>query len=285
METIGRSAPEMLRDLGLMVVQGTTIVGTLVYERPAYVFDPRRIKHCTLGAFTLINGLATTSMYRCRVGRYGQIGESVILGPPEHPQDWFSNHPFAFTRPDELPSMYQLDDFSRLAPDGSERSHYAASVPSETVIGHEAYIGAGAFVKRGVTIGDGAVIGARSVVTKDIPPYAIAIGSPARVVRLRFPERIVQRLLELEWWRYDLAPYKKRVDFSKVEATLAYFEQVLADGRLRELRPDTYRVTPMNGNFQVEKLDAPLYGTWAQAGAATLDLAAASGWAAKGAQS
>jgi acetyltransferase-like isoleucine patch superfamily enzyme len=264
METLGRNAPDLLRDHGLVVVQGKTIVGSLIYERPAYVFDPRRIKHCTLGAFTLINGLATTSMYRCRVGRYGQIGESVILGPPEHPQDWFSNHPFAFTRPDELPNMYLLDDFRRLAPDGSEPAHYAGSVPSDTIIGHEAYIGAGAFVKRGVTIGDGAVIGARSVVTRDVPPYAIVIGSPARVVRLRFPENIVQRLLALEWWRYDLAPHKRRVDFSKVEATLDFFEQALAEGQLHELRPDTYHLTPVDGHFQIRKLETPLYGVRAE---------------------
>ncbi|WP_084191379.1 CatB-related O-acetyltransferase [Algiphilus aromaticivorans] len=251
----------LLKHYGLAVVEGRTIAGSLLYERPAYVFDPRRIKDCTVGAFTLVNGLVTTSMYRCRIGRYGQIGESVILGPPEHPQDWFSNHPFAFTRPNELPKMYQLEDFGRLAPDGSEQVHYAADAPRDTIIGHEAYIGAGAFVKRGVTIGDGAVVGARAVVTKDVPPYSIAIGSPARVIRLRFEEAIVERFLALEWWRYDLAPHKHRVDFSNVEATLEYFESAASEGRLETLAPDTYRVTPHEGSFRIEAMDAPLYGS------------------------
>lgn len=258
METGG---PAALKRHGLTVVAGQSIKGSLLYERPAFIFDPRRIKDCTVGAFTLVNGLLTTSMYRCRIGRYGQVGESVILGPPEHPQDWFSNHPFAFTRPDELPSMYEQEDFRRLAPDGSEAVHYASGVPSDTIIGHEAYIGAGAFVSRGVTIGDGAVVGARAVVTKDVPPYSIVTGSPARVRRLRFSENIVERMLALRWWRYDLAPHKHCVDFSRVEATLAYFEQAADDGRLSLLRPDTYRVIPLeDGRFHIESLDEPLFG-------------------------
>src|SRR5690606_19073307 len=115
-------------------------------------------------------------------GRYSQIGESSIIGPPEHPMDWFSSHPFTFTRPKYMPNMYQLPAFARLAPDEQDGPSYVDTVKNDTTIGHEAYIGVGSFIKRGITIGDGAVVGARSVVTRDIPPYAIALGSPARVV-------------------------------------------------------------------------------------------------------
>lgn len=251
-------ADELLKR-GLMVVTGKTIVGSLTYERPAWIFDPRRIKDCTVGAFTLINGLATTSLYRCVVGRYGQIGESVILGPPEHPQDWFSSHPFAFTRREELPNMYRLPDFERLAPDGTEAAHYTRTVPSQTFIGHEAYIGAGSFVKRGVRIGDGAVVGACSVVTRDVPDYAVAVGSPARILRLRFADNLVERYLKLQWWRYDLAPFKHQVDFSRVEATLAFFEEKLALGELAELRPDTYHLARNPDGFEITRLAEPLF--------------------------
>lgn len=249
-----------LAERGLVVVEGKTIVGSLRFERPAWAFDPRRIKDCNLGAFTLINGLATTSLYRCDIGRYGQIGEGVIMGPPEHPQDWFSNHPFAFTRPQELPNMYRLPDFARLAPDGTEPVHYTSTVVDVTHIGHEAYVGAGSFVKRGVRIGDGAVVGACSVVTRDVPDYAIAVGSPAKVVRLRFAEPLVERFLKLQWWRYDLAPFKHAVDFSRPEPTLAFFEEKLALGELVELRPATYEVRrEAGGGFQVSQLSEPLF--------------------------
>lgn len=251
--------PDELQKRGLIVVTGKTIVGTLRYERPAWVFDPRRIKDCTLGAFTLINGLATSSLYRCDIGRYGQIGEGVILGPPEHPQNWFSSHPFSFTRRDELPNMYRLPDFERLAPDGTEPVRYTTTVSSQTTIGHEAYVGAGSFVSRGVRIGNGAVVGACSVVTRDVPDYAIAVGSPARVIRLRFPEKLVERYLKLEWWRYDLAPFKHQVDFSNAEACVAFFEEKLALGQLAELRPDTYQLTRDAGGFELTRLPEPLF--------------------------
>lgn len=248
-----------LLDLGLLVVSGETISGSMTYERPAWVYDPRIIRDSYLGAFTLINGQVTTSIYRCRIGRYGQIGEGVVLGPPDHPTDWFSTHPFSFTRERYQPRMYQLPDFRELASDDSEDYSFAETLSLWTHIGHEAYVGAGSFVKRGIRIGDGAVIGAGSVVTRDIPPYAIAVGAPARVVRLRFRESVVERMLALRWWRFNLAPHKHKVNFSKAEATLDYFEQRCAEGTLEVLSPDTYRVTCGVGNFRAEKLAAPLY--------------------------
>ena len=63
----------------------------------------------------------------------------------------------------------------------------------------------------GVTIGDGAVIGARSVVTKDIPPYAIAVGSPAKVIKYRFDPSIVERLEKIKWWTWSEATIRKAV--------------------------------------------------------------------------
>lgn len=71
------------------------------------------------------------------------------------------------------------------------------------VIGHDVWIGAGSHVLSGVTIGTGAVIGAGSVVTRDVPPYAVAVGAPARVVRYRFDEAIINRLLQSRWWEWS----------------------------------------------------------------------------------
>jgi len=249
-----------LFERGLAAEDGNGITGKLLYERPAWP-QGHRLKDCSLGAFTFFNAAGITSAYRVHFGRYSQIGESSILGPPEHPQDYFSSHPFAFTRPQYMPTMYRFEDFARLAPENQPGPSYVDSVPSDTVIGHEAYIGAGSFVKRGVTIGDGATIGARSVVTRDIPAYAIAVGSPARVVRLRFPDAIVERFLKLQWWRYDLAPYKKQVDFTQVEATLAFFEQLVADNQLPLLHPDTYCVTRQRSGLTIEKLPEPLFSS------------------------
>lgn len=250
--------PEALRDHGLALARAHGIHGELRFERPAWPFG-HRLKNCTLGAFTFFNAAGTTSAYRVHFGRYAQIGEGSVIGPPEHPQDWFSNHPFAFTRPSQTPSMYALPDFARLAPEETPGPSYVDGVPSETWIGHEAYVGVGCFVSRGVRIGAGAVIGARSVVTRDIPPYAIAVGSPAKVRRLRFPEKWVERFLALEWWRYDLAPFKSQVDFSQVQATLDFFEARKAEGALQPLVPATWRLRAHAQGLEVEALPQPLY--------------------------
>lgn len=248
---------QALAAYGLALQEPSLLKGSLSFERPAWVFA-HRVKASSIGAFSYLNASGTSSVYRARLGRYVQIAESCIIGPPEHPMDWFSNHPFAFTRPDHMPAMYALEDFARLAPDADSGPAWAEG-ESETRLGHEAYVGAGSLVKRGVTIGDGAVIGARSVVTRDIPPYTVAVGSPARVVRDRFAAPLVERLLALQWWRYDLAPWKKQVDFSQVEATLEFFEERVANKELALLQPATYRVSAATEGYALETLEQPLY--------------------------
>lgn len=248
------ASPE-LDEQGLVLAPGPGVQGWLDFEAPVYPFG-HRLKNCTMGAFTFFNAAGQTSAYRVRFGRYSQIGEGSVLGPPEHPQDWFSNHPFAFTRPSLMPSIYRTPQFRRLGPEEDEGPSYVDDVVNDTWIGHEAYVGVGSYVRRGVRIGDGAVIGARSVVTRDVPPYAIAVGNPARVIRLRFAEKLVERLLALAWWRYDLAPYKAHVDYRQMENTLAFFEDELATGRLLPLQPACYRYAPA---ASLQPLASPLF--------------------------
>jgi len=261
------TTPENLEANGLMLgappgaLRDTTngIDGTLDFERPAYPFG-HRLKNCSIGAFCYFNAAGHTSAYRVRFGRYAQIGESSIIAPPEHLQTGFSNHPFAFTRPSLMPNMYRLPDFAALAPEDSDAPSYVDTVNNETVVGHEVYLGAGSFVRRGVTIGDGALIGARSVVTRDIPPYAVAVGSPARIVRLRFAEHLVERLLALQWWRYDLARFKHTLDFTRMEPTLEALEQLLTEGQLPLLKPDSFRLTrAAGGELSLRALPKPLF--------------------------
>jgi len=253
-----KGASESLQEYGLIVREPAGLAGTLRFERPGWVFG-HRLKNCTIGAFTFFNSAGKTSVYRTQLGRYSQIGESSVIGPPEHPMDWFSSHPFAFTRPEEVPEMYRLDDFARLAPKSSSSPSWASQQVNRTVIGHEAYIGAGTFIKRGVTIGDGAVVGAGSVVTRDVPPFSMAVGSPAKVIRQRFSDPIVERLMALQWWNYDLAPWRDRLDFSQVEATLECLEDALACGTLHPLVPDSFALSVQPGGFDLQPLDQPLF--------------------------
>lgn len=75
---------------------------------------------------------------------------------------------------------------------------------SDTVIGNDVWIGYDALIMPGITIGDGAIVGSRAVVTRDVPPYAIVAGNPARVIRQRFDPHTVAQLLEIQWWHWPI---------------------------------------------------------------------------------
>ncbi|QGZ32173.1 antibiotic acetyltransferase [Stutzerimonas stutzeri] len=124
------------------------------------------------------------------VGRFCSIGNGVMIGLERytHPADWLSSNPF----------MYSADS----------AEHYTPNSTS-AVIGHDVWIGLDAIVMDGVRIGTGAIIATRSVVTKDVPPYAIVAGTPAKIIGYRFDEALRERLLESRWW--DLAPEKLKL--------------------------------------------------------------------------
>lgn len=82
----------------------------------------------------------------------------------------------------------------------------------DIVIGNDVWIGYEAIIMQGVKIGDGAVIGARSVVTRDVEPFSIVAGSPARKIRYRFGEETISRLLKLEWWNWPEESIRKHID-------------------------------------------------------------------------
>lgn len=104
--------------------------------------------------------------------------------------------------PIHLPSIYPFRSnlFAKGKKPGKTSPNLDVVTKGPVEIGHDVWIGTNAIVLSGVSIGTGAVIGAGAVVTKAIPPYAIAVGNPARVVRYRFEPEIIERLLHSEWW-------------------------------------------------------------------------------------
>ena len=102
------------------------------------------------------------------------------------------------------PSTYPFTMFGGAWTANTLDTYLAIPQPGDTVVGNDVWIGREATILPGVTIGDGAVIGAHSVVTKDVRPYEIVAGNPARHIRLRFAESDIARLLAVRWWDWPI---------------------------------------------------------------------------------
>ncbi|WP_147078441.1 CatB-related O-acetyltransferase [Methylobacterium haplocladii] len=123
---------------------------------------------------------------RLTIGRYCSIADKVeILLGGDHRLDWVSTYPFAA--------------MAGLWPDADAPADYHAS-RGDVTIGNDVWLGSGCMILSGVTVGDGAVVAARAVVTRDVPPYAVVAGNPAKIVRRRFDEETVARLIATAWW-------------------------------------------------------------------------------------
>ena len=129
------------------------------------------------------------------IGKYCSISWDVTVGATKHPITHPSTHAFWYR------SQFGLFG------DG-----YGPDKPI-TIIENDVWIGCNSVVLPGVVIGNGAIVGASSVVTKDVAPYSIVAGSPARLVRMRFSDELISRLLDLRWWDWDDVEMKSHFEF------------------------------------------------------------------------
>ncbi len=126
------------------------------------------------------------------IGRFCSIAANVRINALEHPMERLTMHKISY-RPNEYFRFQGIDSAFR-----------ARRQAKRVSIGHDVWIGHGAVIMPAIKIGHGAVVGANAVVTKDVAPYMIVAGNPARVIRPRFPEEIAARLLQLTWWDWPL---------------------------------------------------------------------------------
>lgn len=154
-----------------------------------------------VGAFTEFG--KGVEIQSARILRYCEIGPGCMLGARGHPTDWMSVNGFQY-RPSAWgwhPAAAEAETIDSEQP--GRRSFRGIRGETEAVIGNDVWLGANVVVLMGVTIGDGSIVAANAVVTKDIPPYSIAGGLPARVIRPRFDDDLAADLAAVRWWRYS----------------------------------------------------------------------------------
>lgn len=163
----------------------STLEGCNVINRGCFISD----SEMRFATYTGMNCIIKNTI----IGRFCDLSWNLSLGGANH----------HYTRAMKY-SVYHLNQVL----DGN--SPIIAKSDPPTVIGNDVWIGNGAIVLRGVNVGDGAVIGAGAVVTRDVEPYTIVVGAPARPLKKRFSDEIIAELLQLQWWNWTLDEIRQK---------------------------------------------------------------------------
>lgn len=190
------------------------------------VGDMSKIDNCVLDSYNKIEkynhlyycklkensytGAHTIIMY-ADIGKYCSISWGCSIGGAEHDYQRISSHAFYYNPYfdiNEAPPTY--DRFEK-----------------DCIIENDVWIGCNSTILRGVTIGNGAVIAANSLVNKDVPPYAIVAGSPAKIIKYRFNNNLIEKLLELEWWNLPKSIIKENFDLFDKKLNIKVLDELI----------------------------------------------------------
>ena len=194
---------DILKEISIEPFSGMEIqnfkAGNSIYAREgdtieAFTRHPSKLLQ-TMGAFSYSNGNIWTIL-NAKFGRYCSIASQVHILEGKHPVDAVSTSPYHYSvyyGKSSIPEEYVY-----------KRKTVFNHSYGRTLVGNDVWIGSHTTIRAGIKIGDGAVIAGGSNVTKDVPPFAIVGGNPAKIIRYRFSDEICSRLLASQWW--DVSP-------------------------------------------------------------------------------
>lgn len=180
------------------------------------------------------------------VGRYSSIATGCRFWGFQHPYERFTSSGLTYDK--------NILPFTLPETDKENCTFTKVSTPPRvytTKIGNDVWIGSHVAIKPGITIHDGAIVATGAVLTKDVPAYTIVGGVPARMIKMRFPDHIVEELLQLQYWDYNFADFENMRADIPIEQFIFRIKQDIADGKLQKFQP-----VPLTGAeiLETEKL-------------------------------
>lgn len=182
-----------------------------IFGRYVEIGQGSRIAHSQLGDYSYCDRFADIA--NATVGKFSNIASYVRIGATDHPMDKASQHHFHYRSDDYFEDAKRDDDW------------FAHRRTRRAIIGHDTWLGHGAQVRPGITIGHGAVVAGGAIVTKDVAPYMVVAGLPAKPLRARYPDRIAERMTALAWWDWTHEELRRALDDFRALPAAAFLEK------------------------------------------------------------
>jgi len=206
-----------------------TLKSPIVVEPFSSMSGRRGFSNC--GAFSYMHSAFGSG---AEVGRYCSVAPHSRLIGNEHPLDRISTHPFACRD-------YYTDWMGRRFKVPSEVPPFEGTDRGPLIVKDDVWIGNATLIRRGITIGHGAVVAAGALVVKDVPPFAVVGGAPAKIIKYRFDEETIARILDVAWWRYHVRELAG-LDVTDIHGFLDELEDRISKGEIREYRPEKLNI-------------------------------------------